>query len=234
MDKLADSEHPLVQKTAQELTADVFEPRDKLERIFLFVRDKILFGFPPEGDFVKASLTIEGAYGQCNTKGILILALCKATGIPARLHFSKISKQIQHGFFKGLFYRMMPIEISHSWLEVEIDGQWHQVDTYINDIELHRAAVLELQRTGWQTGFSVSRENGEPSAELNLGEAKFSQMAAVAGDHGSWDKPEEYLNGPDYLNHPSLVKQWAYRLYLPLVNSRVQKLRESGFANNLG
>jgi len=224
-DRFADVEHPLVQTTASRLTAGVADPVDKLERIFGFVRDDILFGFPPEGDFVKASETIERGYGQCNTKGILILALCQAANIPARLHFSAITKEIQHGFFRGLFYKLMPEQISHAWLEVELDGRWVQIDTYINDLALHRAAVSKLEESGWETGFSVSRRAGESSAEFALDSSEFSQMGAVAGDHGTWTKPVDYLNGPDYLNRPGPIRQLLYRTYLPLVNHRVRALR---------
>ena len=63
-DRLADVNDPLVQQTAAQLTAGLTDPADKLDRIFGFVRDDILFGFPPEGDFVKASQTIERGYGQ--------------------------------------------------------------------------------------------------------------------------------------------------------------------------
>lgn len=227
MERLADIDHPLVQQTVKKLVMGVENPHDKLERIFKFVRDEIVFGFPPEGDFVKASKTIERRYGQCNTKGILILALCRVVGIPAHLHFSQISKQIQHGFFKGLFYWLMPSEISHSWLEVEIDGEWHQVDSYINDLALHNAAVLELKRRGWETGYSVSAADGEPSANLDLDKTHYSQMAAVIGDHGIWEEPVEYLTGPDYLNRPGQIRQYLYRLYLPVANHRVRKLREA-------
>jgi transglutaminase-like putative cysteine protease len=224
-DRLADVDDPLVQQTAARLTAGLSDPADKLERIFGFVRDDILFGFPPEGDFVKASQTIERGYGQCNTKGILILALCQAANIPARLHFSEISKEIQHGFFRGLFYKLMPTEISHSWLEVELDGRWVEVDTYINDLALHRAAVRALERSGWTTGYSVSQAAGRPSADLVLDATNFSQMGAVVGDHGTWTKPADYLNGPDYLNRPGPIRQLLYRTYISLANDRVRTLR---------
>jgi len=227
MERLADHDHPLVQQTAKRLTIGIGDRRKKLDRIFRFVRDEIVFGFPPEGDFVNASQTIERGYGQCNTKGILFLALCRASGVPARLHYSQISKEIQHGFFTGIAYWIMPDKISHSWLEVEIDGQWHPIDTYINDSQLHEAAVRELHRRGWKTGFSVSRANGEPSAELVLDEAHFSQMGAVVGDHGTWDEPAEYLNGPKYLNRVGPVRQWLYRLLLPSINRRIRRLRGS-------
>jgi transglutaminase/protease-like cytokinesis protein 3 len=32
-----------------------------------------------------------------------------------------------------LAYRLMPPLISHSWLEVQIDGTWRRLDSYIND-----------------------------------------------------------------------------------------------------
>ena len=227
METLADINHPLVQKVAKELTSAENTRVGKLERIFQFVRDDILFGFPPEGDFVKASQTIARGYGQCNTKGTLFLALSAAAGVPARLHYSRISKEIQHGFFTGIFYKLMPNEITHSWVEVEIDGTWQPIDSYINDLELHHAAVRELTQKGWKTGFSVSRAAGEPSAELVLDGAHYSQMAAVIGDQGIWDEPSEFFDGPNYLNRPSLIKQWLYRLYLPIVNRRIKDIRTS-------
>jgi hypothetical protein len=228
MEKLADFDHPLIQQTAKKLMSGTNSVREALERIFMFVRDDIVFAFPPEGDFVKASQTIKRGYGQCNTKGTLFLALCKASGIPARIHFSQISKEIQHGFFTGLPYYLMPDQISHSWLEVLLDGQWHPIDTYINDFLLHNAAVNELNKRCWATGFSVSRANGNPSAELVLDGEHYSQMAAVGEDDGVWDEPAEFYSGAKYLNRVGFVKQWLYRLFLPIINARVRRLRDSG------
>ncbi len=227
MKPLSDTNHPLVQLTARKLTSGVTEPRVKLARIFYYVRDEIQFGFPPEGDFVTASQTIKRGYGQCNTKGTLFLALCRAVGIPARLHFSRISKEIQHGFFVGIFYALMPKEVTHSWLEVKVDGHWIAIDNYINDLVLHKAAVLALKQSGWTTGFSVSRKEGEPSAELELSGKQFSQMGAVVYDDGTCDEPADFFSGPYYLNRPGIIKRALYRLYLPLVNRRVRLLRQT-------
>ncbi|MFG5383588.1 transglutaminase domain-containing protein [Yoonia sp. R2-816] len=69
---------------------------------FLLFREDIQFGCPKDGDYVKASGTVRLRHWQCNTKATLLPALCKAAGIPARIHFSLISKDIQKGFFRGL------------------------------------------------------------------------------------------------------------------------------------
>lgn len=225
METFADFDNPLVKKTAEQLTAGKTGVREKLDALFLFVRDDIEFGFPPEGDLVKASQTIERGYGQCNTKGILLLALCRAVGFKARFHFSTISKEIQKGIFTGIAYWLLPKEISHGWIEVEIDGSWYQIDSYINDMAFHQAAVRELDRRGWKTGFSISGTDGEPSADLVLDDAHFSQMGAVKGDHGTWEMPAQYFAGSAYLNRLGPVGRWLYQWYLPIANGRVHRLR---------
>jgi hypothetical protein len=225
---LADYEHPLVRETAERLTRDEATIRGKIEKLFYFVRDGIKFAFPADGDLVKASDTIRSGVGQCNTKGTLFLALCKAAGIPARLHFSTIKKDIQHGLFTGLAYRLMPPEISHSWLEVMIDGRWRRLDSYINDEAFYEAGKAALRERGWNTGFSISREGGESSAAFNLDEEKFVQMDAVVGDHGVWDEPSNYYASSAYKNRPGLLRLLVYRALIGSINRRVERLRRHG------
>lgn len=212
--KLADSSHPLVAKTATQLTKDAKTDRDRLECIFLFVRDEIEFGFPVNGDLVPAHETIESGVGQCNTKAALFLALCRASDLPSRIHFSLISKEIQKGFFTGFAYWLMPKYISHSWIEVEIDGKWRRIDSFINDMPLHTAAEQELARRGWTCGLSLALSNGRANANLRIEKEAFSQMAAVTDDHGTWDDPADYYSSDLYRNRPGFLKLWIYRLLI--------------------
>ena len=222
---LADVDHPLTKATAQRVTSGADTDREKLERLFLFVRDSIAFGFPVKGDLVPASETIKTGVGQCNTKATLLLALCKASGIPARIHFSLISKDIQRGFFSGIAYRLMPRSISHSWIELEIEGKWRRIDSFINDISLHNAAERELAQRGWSVGFSIALSKGHANADLNIDDEAFEQMAAVTGDHGIWNDPSEYYASPLYQNRPGFWRLLAYRLMIGRVNDKVERLR---------
>ena len=227
--RLADFEHPRVRELAQRLTAGETTARGKLERLFAFVRDDIKFQFPHAGDRVKASDTIRTGQGQCNTKSTLFLALCKAAGIPARIHFALISKEIQHGLFTGLAYRLMPPKLSHSWIEVELDGRLRRIDAYINDPRFQQGAIAELERRGWRTGFSVALPAaGEPPAglDLDVDSERFVQMAAVTDDHGAYDDPAEYYSGSQYRNRPGRVKLWLYRLMIGGINKRVGLIRQ--------
>ena len=95
----ADHINPIVQAQAIELTKNAKSIEERLQKIFLYVRDGIKFGFPSSGDLTTASETIKLKLGQCNTKGTLFLALCRAIGIPARIHYSTVDKEIQYGIF---------------------------------------------------------------------------------------------------------------------------------------
>jgi transglutaminase-like putative cysteine protease len=118
---LVNFEHPTIVAKAAQLTASLANDREKLSNIFAFVRDGIRFGFPPKGDLTTASETLGLQLGQCNTEGTLFLALCKASAIPARLHFSLIDKNIQRDLFTGFAYWLMPPSLSHCWIEVRIE-----------------------------------------------------------------------------------------------------------------
>ena len=225
MQRLADFDHSLVIKTAKDAAGSAATDRDRLRQLFFYVRDEILFGFPANGDLVKASDTIRLKMGQCNTKGTLFLALCKALGIPARMHFSAIRREIQRGLFVGPMYRLMPETISHAWLEVEIDGVWRRLDSYINDESFYLAGRVELKARGWETGFSVSCAAGESGAEFSIDREKFVQMGAVTEDHGVWDEPADYYNSGMYRNRPGILKLLIYRLAVGRINRRVNRLR---------
>ncbi|MCI2395719.1 transglutaminase-like domain-containing protein [Aliiroseovarius sediminis] len=225
---LADADHALVLAAAKRLIAGSNTDREKLERIFLFVRDDIVFGFPVEGDLVPASKTLRTKLGQCNTKATLFLALCRASGVPARIHFSLIGKEIQRGFFTGIAYWLMPKSISHSWIEVEIEREWRRIDSFINDLPLHNAAERELARRGWTVGYSLALADGRANADLSVDEEAFEQMAAVTDDHGTWDDPADYYASAMYKNRPGPLKLLAYRLLIGRVNRRVEQVR-AGF-----
>jgi Transglutaminase-like superfamily len=222
---LADADHPLVREAAAKLVEGSASQREQLDRFVLFVRDEILFGFPPNGDMTAASDTLRLGIGQCNTKGTLLLALCRSVGIPARLHFAPIRRSIQRGLYSGVWYLLLPRHLSHAWLEVNVDGRWRRVDAYINDERFCQAAAGELDRRGWQEGFSLAGGCSGASAVFDLDSERFVQMDAVEGDHGIWDDPADYYRSSLYLNRVGAIKRWLYRQVRPSINRRVEVLR---------
>lgn len=82
-----------IREKSGELTANIKEPRKKAIRIFYFVRDDIRYNIysprPSDADF-KASHILAKGEGYCVQKAVLLVALARAAGIPARLRFAEI------------------------------------------------------------------------------------------------------------------------------------------------
>jgi hypothetical protein len=73
------------------------------------------------------------AYGQCNTKSTLLMALLRAVGIPCRFHGFTIDKPLQKGAITGLAYWLAPQRIIHSWVEVNLESRWIALEGFILD-----------------------------------------------------------------------------------------------------
>jgi hypothetical protein len=224
---LADCEHPLVAKTARELVNGRTSDLDTLERLFLYVRDQIRFEFPPtwsEWDQVRASQVIQSGYGYCNTKATLMVALCRACGIAARVHYSLINVEIMRGIFPGFSFPFLPESGPHSWTEVEIEGAWKPIDSYINDQVLFTAARRRLEESSRTVGYSLACMDGKCSSEFNFGETGFVHMGAVVKDLGEWEDASQFFATEQYQTF-NAFQQFLYPVMASLSNRNIKKLR---------
>jgi hypothetical protein len=222
--RLADHGHPAVVARAAELTLGKTLPLEVLGSVFLFVRDEIRFGFPPRWDEVKASEVLDHGLGYCNTKATLFVALCRAAGLSARVHFGLIDIEIMRGVLPAFAFAFMPRAGGHSWVEVLIDGAWRPVDSYIDDASFYTAARERLRTSGRRLGYSVSYLDGRSSCELNFGDQGFVHMGAVVADHGVWDDPADYFATERYARlSPLLLK--GYPLLAALANRKIAAIR---------
>ena len=93
---------------------------DKIGAVYDFVRNEIAFGYN-RADDIPASEVLSDGYGQCNTKGTLLMALLRGVGIKCRIHGFTIHKGLQRGVVPELVFPIAP--------PVEWTGQ----DTYIQE-----------------------------------------------------------------------------------------------------
>jgi transglutaminase-like putative cysteine protease len=124
-----DSDAPAVRNITAKLTARCRDARERARRLFDFVRDEIRYNFAPDvhqrRDF-KASHTLELGNGFCMQKAALYAALCRASGIPARIGFQDLVDYKITGQFREL---MGTNELSgHGMNAVYLDGRWLAVD----------------------------------------------------------------------------------------------------------
>ena len=128
-----DSDAEIIRQKAAQLTARLSEARGKARKLFEFVRDEIRYNFGPavyEPSHFKASHTLELGNGFCMQKAALYAALCRASGIPARIGFQHlVDYKIVGPFYEMLGGNELP---NHGMNAVYVEGRWLAADATLN------------------------------------------------------------------------------------------------------
>jgi transglutaminase-like putative cysteine protease len=114
--------HPLVQEYAHTVVVDGQTEREKAISIFSFVRDTIRFSIAFSKS--KASQILKQGFGECITKTNVQIALLRAVGIPARMHWVMAQTKVLNGLVAPFMLRSMKPEASHFWTECCLEGRW--------------------------------------------------------------------------------------------------------------
>jgi transglutaminase-like putative cysteine protease len=112
-----DSSSPKILLKAGELTQGCKTDAEKAEALFNYVRDSYS---SKRCETYKASEVLECGGNSCHRRSILLAALCRAVGIPARLHWQKVTLKD---------YRMEDGNVSdfpfvHGITGMNLDGEW--------------------------------------------------------------------------------------------------------------
>ncbi len=83
--RLLDFNHPSLTRLVDDRRWLALPVYERVAHIYDFVQNEIAFGYN-EADNIPASEVYRDGYGQCNTKGTLIMALLRKCQVPCRLH----------------------------------------------------------------------------------------------------------------------------------------------------
>lgn len=197
----------------------------RVKAIYDFVKDEILFGYNVD-DNIRASRVLKDGYGQCNTKGTLLMALLRACGIPCRIHGFTIDKILQKGAMTGIVYKRAPKEIFHSYVEVCVCGVWYNLEGFILDKKYLSALqkIFKPNNDGSFIGYGVATKNFiNPPVEFNCCNT-YIQKEGIVRDFGVYADPDSLLR--EHGQTMNLLKGCAYRLIgRHLMNNNVKKIR---------
>ena len=120
-----ESEHESIIACARKVTSTCRDDREKVTRLFYFVRDSIRYNLFMisvfEEDF-KASRVLAWGKGYCVQKAVLLTALARAAGVPSRLAFAKIrNHRVPEHIVKKTGTNIFP---RHGYNQFYIDGRW--------------------------------------------------------------------------------------------------------------
>ena len=140
----------IVEKS-RELTQGLQTDREKAVALFYFVRDQIRHDPYASGTDIeryKASVTLQLGKGFCSQKSILLAALARAAGIPARIGFVAIRDHLMSDGFKEITQGIDILPL-HGYTEFYIEGKWvHASPSYDLAIcEKNRYVPVEFDGT---------------------------------------------------------------------------------------
>lgn len=197
-------------------------PSERIGAAYRFVRNEILFGYNSRDD-LSASAVLTDGYGQCNTKGTLLMALLRALGIPCRLHGFTIDKQLQRGVVPELVYPLAPKSIIHSWVEVYYDENWINLEGFILDDRVLLSLQTAFPNRKSLCACGVGTECLQDPRVIWEGRSTYIQTTGINRDFGAFDNPDEF-----YASHQQLtgLKGILYRFVVRhWMNRRVARIR---------
>jgi hypothetical protein len=205
--------------------------KEKIKQIYEFIRDDLPFGYNHD-DAIPASQVLQIGYGQCNTKGILFMALLRAVKIPCRIHGFTVDKILKKGILKNIYFVFSPKEIVHSWVEVLYKDKWYNLEGFIID----KNYIKKLQEMfpdcddGF-CGYGVAvKDFKKPPINWNENDT-YIQSDKIIQDFGVFNNPDEFFSKHNQKLNP--LKNVLYKYIIRhLMNKNIEKIKNQKTALN--
>ena len=143
-----DSDHPTIRAFAHE-HARGDSVRERAVSLYLAVRDQVRYDpyridLSPAG--MRASTTLRQGHGWCVPKAVLMAAVARAAGIPARLGFADVKNHMSTEKLR----RTMGSDVFvwHGYTELWIDGAWRKATPAFNLSLCEKFGLLPLEFDG--------------------------------------------------------------------------------------
>jgi len=162
-----DCETLSIQEKARELTAGHEGIAQRATILFYFVRDGIKYNPYAQRSLLehyRASSILAREEGYCVQKAILLTALARAAGIPARLRFADIRNHLHFGKLMKLMGTNL--FIYHGYDELYINGRWLKATPTFHLKMCRRQHIVPVEFDGTQDAiFHLHNQDGELQIE---------------------------------------------------------------------
>jgi transglutaminase-like putative cysteine protease len=145
---LIDSDHPKIIEYARKL-ASTGRDQERALRLYYAVRDGLRYdpyNTPMKREAYRASTTLAAGHGYCVNKAGLMAAVCRASGIPARVGYADVrnhmtTRRLSELMGSDVFYY-------HGYTEVWLDGRWVKATPAFNRELTERFGLKPLEWDG--------------------------------------------------------------------------------------
>jgi transglutaminase-like putative cysteine protease len=196
-----DSDHASIRRKAEEVAGAVADPVERSRRLYGAVRDGIRYD--PYVDYTdretyRASSVLAKGQAYCVGKAALYVALCRATGIPARIGLADVKNHLATP--RLLEAVGTDIFAYHGYVEIMPRDDWIKATPTFNASLCQKLGVAPLE-------FS-----GDSDALLQPFDAAGRTFMSYVAQHGTFfDVPAKFLIGEMTRLYPKLCQPGGLR-----------------------
>ena len=147
--RFIDSEHPAIVAMATSLTDPAAGEIANGVSLYYWVRDQVRYNpyvLDTSQDAYLASVTLAAGEGWCVTKALLLAALCRAAGIPARVGYADVrnhlsTERLRRSMQTDVFY-------FHGYTSLFLEGRWVKATPAFNIELCEKFALRPLEFNG--------------------------------------------------------------------------------------
>lgn len=217
--------HPAIQSLIEDRGWQKLDEYHKIGAAYQFVKNEILFGYNHSDD-ISASDVLADGYGQCNTKGNLLMALFRGLGIQCRFHGFTIDQLLQKGAIPTYVFWLAPKYIIHSWVEVYFEGRWINLEGFILDDQYVETIQQFTQIKNEFCGYGIATKClSSPDTDWS-GQDTYIQKEGIHDDFGLYNSPDELYREKG--TNLSGIRRFIYqRVIRHLINKNVANIRNN-------
>jgi len=222
--RLIDFNHPSITELVKNRCWAELPEYERIASIYAFVQNEIAFGYNAADD-ISASEVYRDGYGQCNTKGTLLMALLRKCVVACRFHAFTIDKKLQKGAISGLAYKLAPRNIIHSWVEVRFENKWVNLEGFILDRPYLESVQNRFSSVeGEFCGYAVATHSLKNPPIKWKGSDTYIQKEGINHDYGVFDAPDDFYD--KYGANLSGIRRFLFRhVVRKWMNSTVSRIR---------
>lgn len=151
-------------------------PQEMAIRLYYAVRDEIKYNpyvFKTTPESLSASYCLNDAVSYCVPKAVLLGAVCRYKGIPARLGLADVKNHVSSP--QLIEYLRSDVFVMHGFIELYLNGQWVKATPAFNEALCKRMGVAPLEFNGKDDSiFQEFNDEGDKHMEY-------------LADHGTFD-----------------------------------------------
>lgn len=144
-----DSDSPVIKGYAAKKTEGAKTDTEKAVRLYYAVRDEIYYDpyrIEMTRESFKASVILQKGYGYCVAKAIVLAAVCRAEGIPCKLHFADVRNHLMTERLRRAI--QTDVFVYHGYNDILLEGRWIKVTPTFNKSLCERFRVKTLEFDG--------------------------------------------------------------------------------------